>query len=200
MLKVPVAGRVKTRLARGIGVVAATAFYRHAPAALLARIDRPRRWTTVLAVTPDPECRSPALPRHLPRIAQGRGNLGARLQRIMDLLPTGPVVVIGSDVPHVNAGHLAEAFQKLAGSDAVLGPSSDGGYWLVGLRRCPRRLRAFDRVRWSSAQALADTEGNLAGADVRLIATLDDIDEASDLASQGGWTGRRIPPRGLRQA
>lgn len=195
MLKVPVAGRVKTRLARGIGVVAATAFYRHATGALLARIHRPRAWTTILAVTPDPERGSSALPRHLARLPQGGGDLGARLQRIMDVLPPGPVIVIGSDVPSIGAGHIAEAFRLLAGHDAVIGPSSDGGYWLVGLRRRPRRLRAFDRVRWSTAHALTDTQRNLAGADVRLIATLDDIDEAVDLAGQSGRVGLRIPPR-----
>lgn len=189
------AGRVKTRLAKGIGVVAATRYYRASVAALLARVTRPGAWTTVLAVTPDPQQSTPTLPGHLPRRRQGRGDLGTRLQRIMDELPPGPVVVIGSDVPQIEARHVAEAFRRLAGCDAVIGPSPDGGYWLIGLRRRPRRRRIFGGVRWSSAHARADTMSNLEGAAVRLLPVLGDVDEAADLAAHRSRLGRRILPR-----
>lgn len=192
MLKTPVAGRVKTRLARGIGFAAATSFYRHATSALLARIDNPAAWSTVIAVTPDPELRSPALPRGFLRMTQGRGDLGQRLQRIMDTLPCGPVLVIGSDVPGITRTHIAEAFRSIAGAEAVIGPSPDGGYWLMGLRRRPRRLTPFGHVRWSSAHARADTLRNLGGLHVRLVAELDDVDDAGDYSRHADRSGRRI--------
>ncbi|MGQ0672955.1 MAG: TIGR04282 family arsenosugar biosynthesis glycosyltransferase [Hyphomicrobium sp.] len=195
MVKEPHAGRVKTRLARGMGAVAATGFYRHATAALLSRLGG--EWTTLLAVSPDTARSSPAWPRTLARIGQGRGNLGQRMQRIMNRLPPGPVVIIGSDCPEVDAAHIRAAFRALGRHDAVVGPASDGGYWLIGLKRFPRTPDIFRDIRWSSEHALADTLGNLSGQGgralrVALLATLDDVDEAADLARTRGTFGRRV--------
>ncbi len=195
MLKTPVAGRVKTRLARGIGFAAATNFYRHATAALLARVQNPAVWSTVLAVTPDPDLLSPALPWGFARMTQGRGDLGQRLQRIMDTLPCGPVLVIGSDVPDITRQHIAEAFRQVEAAKAVIGPSPDGGYWLIGLQRRPRRLTPFSNVRWSSPHTRADTLRNLGGLQIRVLAELDDVDEVADLSRHKSGRGRRIGPR-----
>lgn len=192
MVKEPRAGRVKTRLARGIGVMRATQFYRHATAALLARVTRPSEWQTILAVAPDVARDNPAWPAHLARIAQGRGELGARMQRVMDGLPPGPVLIIGSDIPGIQAEHIRAAFRALGRHGAVFGPAPDGGYWLVGLKRVPRVPRAFGNVRWSSAHTLGDTVRNLEGLSVARLGLLDDVDEAADLARLGGAHGRRV--------
>lgn len=185
MVKEPAAGRVKTRLARGIGVVGATQFYRHVTAAVLSRVMRPGEWQTILAVAPDAALRSRAWAAHLARLPQGRGDLGQRMQRVMDELPPGPVVIIGSDIPGIRAEHIRAAFRALGNHDAVFGPAPDGGYWLVGLNRFPRVLRPFGGVRWSSAHALGDTERNLCGRSVARVAVLDDVDEAEDWMLQG---------------
>lgn len=192
MVKEPRAGRVKTRLARGIGVARATQFYRTVTAAVLARVVREREWQTVLAVSPDGARAGRAWPAHLPRVAQGRGDLGRRMQRIMDRMPPGPVAIIGSDVPGLRAHHIRAAFKALGRHDAVLGPAPDGGYWLVGLKRRPRVPRAFRDVRWSSPHALADTERSLKRHCITRIATLADIDEAADWAALGAGAGRRV--------
>lgn len=192
MVKEPRAGRVKTRLARGVGVVQATTFYRHATATVLSRVTRPHEWQTILAVAPDSARRSPAWNALLARIPQGSGDLGARMQRVMDELPAGPVLIIGSDIAGIRAGLIREAFRKLGSQNAVFGPCSDGGYWLVGLKRFPHVPRAFGNVRWSSKHALADTVRNLAGRRVAEIETLDDVDEAEDLTRTGGGYGRCV--------
>lgn len=209
MVKAPEAGRVKTRLARGIGPVRATAFYRTATALLLSRLALPstprptassgaRRaaqsalWQTVLAVAPDTALRSGFWPAHLPRIPQGRGDLGQRMQRIMERLPPGPVAIIGSDSPDVRPHHIRRAFAALGRNDAVFGPAPDGGYWLVGLKRFPRVPTAFFNVRWSTQHALGDTEANLTLLSVAHIDTLDDVDDAADLARNQGHYARRI--------
>jgi glycosyltransferase A (GT-A) superfamily protein (DUF2064 family) len=116
------------------------------------------------------------------------------MQRVMDRLPPGPVVIIGTDIPGIRATHIREAFRMLGRHDAVFGPSPDGGYWLVGLKRMPRVPRAFAGVRWSSAHALADTLRNLGALRVGQAARLADVDEAADLARLGGAHGRRILP------
>ena len=179
-VKAPVLGRVKTRLGAAIGADAARAFYRRESARLVGRLGRDRRWRLVLAVSPDPACRATFWPRALPRIAQGRGDIGARMARAFRALPAGPMVLIGSDIPDVTAPMIARAFRALGDGDAVLGPAEDGGFWLIGLKARARRLPLFRSVRWSSPQALADTRANLGSRPVALIDRLRDIDTAAD--------------------
>src|SRR3546814_16124850 len=83
------------------------------------------------------------------------------MDRVMRVLPPGPAVIIGTDIPDIRPRHAAAAFRALGRHDAVFGPAADGGYWLVGLRRRPTIPRAFDGVRWSTEHALADTRANL---------------------------------------
>ena len=194
MAKLPVAGGVKTRLAREIGVARASGFARHAAAALLQRVGFDRRWQTILAVAPDYGVHSRAWPRGLARLLQGGGDLGARMQRIFDRGPAGPMLIVGTDVPGIRPAHIAEAFRLLGRHDAVFGPATDGGYWLVGLRRHPRVLRPFANVRWSSPHALVDTLANLKGRAVAFVATLRDVDSASDLRLNVASLGRRVLP------
>lgn len=193
-VKEPQAGRVKTRLGRGIGLTRATAFYRHTTSNVVARLGADRRWRTVLAVAPDAALASRAWPASIERVGQGRGDLGQRLERVMDGLPPGPVVIVGTDIPEIRPQHIAEALKRLGGSDAVFGPAPDGGYWLVGLRRRPRVPRVFRGVRWSSANALGDTRANLADRDVAMLGPLTDVDEAADLVQAGTTVGRRVLP------
>ncbi len=196
MVKEPAAGRVKTRLASEVGAVRAAAFYRATSRAVLARVGRRGGWRTELGVTPDTAIASRALPRGFQRRAQGNGDLGKRMQRVMDISPPGPVVVIGTDVPTVKSEHIQSAIKALGAHDAVFGPSPDGGYWLVGLKRRPRVPRAFASVAWSSPAALEQTLANLSGLNVARVASLPDVDEARDLASVKGTVGRIVLPAG----
>ena len=194
MVKEPMAGRVKTRLAREVGNVRAAAFYRINSAAVLKRLARPGSWLTELGVTPDRAISSSMWPARFARRAQGGGDLGQRMQRIMDTAPPGPVVVVGTDVPTVKSTHIQAALKALGSHDAVFGPSPDGGYWLVGLKRRPRVPRAFAQVAWSSCEALRQTLANLSGLTVASIASLADVDEAGDLRAAGSAVGRTILP------
>ena len=94
MVKVPEAGRVKTRLGRQIGTVVATSFYRAASAAAIGRLARDSRWRTVLAVAPDTGLATRSWPSHRLRVAQGNGDLGQRMQRLFALRPPGPVLIV----------------------------------------------------------------------------------------------------------
>ena len=186
MAKAPVCGAVKTRLAKEIGDVHATALNRALTAALLREVASDARFRTVLAISPDTavgarfaawRCR-PAFP--VSRAVQGRGDIGQRMQRIFGRCGSGPLIIVGTDIPFVKRGMIATAFQRLRSAAAVLGPAEDGGYWLVGLRRRPKRLSPFSSVRWSTPHALADTLNNLVPHRVTFAATLFDIDSAAD--------------------
>jgi rSAM/selenodomain-associated transferase 1 len=195
MAKVPVAGAVKRRLAREVGEIRAVWFYRHAAAAMMARLGRQPFWRAMLAVTPDAGRGFRPWPRGLARRGQGRGDLGERMLKPMRELPAGPVCVIGTDIPDVEIAHVRRAFRQLGSADVVFGPAEDGGFWLVGMRRRPRLLRPFAGVRWSTADALADTLRNLEGARVAYTATLADVDTGHDLARAGACFGRRVRVR-----
>jgi rSAM/selenodomain-associated transferase 1 len=182
--RAPQWGRVKRRLASEIGTAAATRFYRLTLGRQIRLMARDRRWTVWLFVTPDSALRHPIWQGvTCARVqGQGAGDLGSRMKRPFRLLPPGPVVLVGSDIPAMTARHIARAFALLGRHDLVFGPASDGGYWLIGARRVrplPRSL--FEDVRWSTAHALADTLSTIpSGHTVGMADTLDDVDDARD--------------------
>jgi len=178
--RAPRLGTVKKRLARGIGQRGALRFHVATLHRLVRALARERRFRTVLAVTPDGG-HVPGL-RGIARVAQGQGDLGARMARLLDRDPHGRAVIIGSDIPAAGAADVLAAFRALGRADAVFGPSADGGYWLVGWG--PRRVAGpFEGVRWSSEHTLADTLARFRHRKVRLLRTLRDVDTAADLCS-----------------
>jgi uncharacterized protein len=182
MARRPQLGRVKTRLADGLGKEAALSFYSRTLKRLIKRLDRDSCWQVALAVTPASKARRGGLwTRGLPTLAQAQGDLGIRMQAAIDAMPTGPVVLVGSDVPSLKARHIALAFRALEKQDVVFGPSDDGGYWLIGVAAQSRETRLFGPVRWSSPHALEDTMAGLPG-DCRVgqLEALSDIDTADD--------------------
>ena len=178
MAKSPRLGLAKRRLGAEVGDVAAIRFYRSCLTRTCLRLGSDRRWRTLLAVTPDRSLHERGWPINVPRIAQGSGNLGQRMHRIFTELPPGDVIVVGSDIPAIEPNHIAHAFRLLGRADAVFGSATDGGYWLVGLKRMPAPPNAFAGVRWSGPHALADTLANLDGKKIALAATLSDVDDA----------------------
>jgi len=195
MAKVPVAGRVKTRLARDVGNVRATMFYRHAMREVVARLARQPFWQTLLIVDPDSARTSRMLPGGQVRAGQGRGDLGVRMQRPMRTLPPGPVCLIGTDVPDISVADVRRAFRLLGAHDAVFGPAEDGGFWLVGLKRVPRVIDPYrGRVPWSRPDTLERTLANLRGFRLGFTTRHHDVDSAADLARDRGRYARRVPP------
>ena len=197
MAKSPQAGRVKTRLARDLGTSVAIRFYRTCLKHTLLRLASDGRWRTLLAITPDHPRRPPWLcaARGIETVPQGTGDLGRRMQTLIRRAPRGPVIVVGADIPAINANAIAWAFHSLGNADAVFGPAEDGGYWLVGLKRRPRLLNPFGGVRWSSPHALTDTLSNLNGKKIAFAATLGDVDCADSFRASGDDWQRLIPRR-----
>ncbi len=183
LVKEPRPGRAKTRLAKGIGTVAAAAWYRRQLLSLMRRLCFDKRWDAVLAVSPDSAVAAGRFwPKSIPRVPQGTGDLGDRMKRLFSSLPPGPVIIAGSDIPGCSARHVSRAFRLLGRSYAVFGPSPDGGFWMVGLRRTgsvPRRL--FRGARWSTEHALEDSLKSLKGKRIRFAEELSDVDSVDDL-------------------
>jgi len=179
--RAPRFGAVKTRLARDIGAAETLRFYRNTMHGVARRLASSGRFDVVLAVTPDQAAAEAGYwPVGLARVAQGRGDLGLRMVRILRCAGSRPAIVIGSDIPDANVALVLEAARALGTRRYALGPTHDGGYWLIGARH-PARLarRQLDGVRWSTSHALADTVARL--HDVSLLSrTLTDVDDGHD--------------------
>jgi len=125
-----------------------------------------------------------ALAPDLELVAQRGEDLGARLSHAFeDLLADGApeAIVIGSDIPTLPLSVLAAALDRLAAVDLVLGPSEDGGYYLIGLR-APRPA-LFADMAWSTAGVFEETRrrASALGLDVGILPPCFDVDTATDL-------------------
>jgi hypothetical protein len=120
------------------------------------------------------------------RVLQQGPDLGARLQHAFAaLFATGArvVVAVGADTPTLPAALITDAVSRLADdrADVVLGPTDDGGYYLVGLRRPAPAL--FDGIAWSTPAVLGETlqRAETAGLRVALLPPWFDVDTPVDL-------------------
>lgn len=198
-LRFPEPGKAKTRLIPALGPIGAARFFRimaqHICSNLAAPADGCRE---IIAFIEPAEALSAAqtwLGERFTFRAQPEGDLGQRLKRIFnDLFACGRnrVVAVGSDCIGVDAAVLDLAFEQLQTRDAVLGPASDGGYYLIGLSK--NLTEVFDDIPWSSEETLSITLERLAalGASIGLLPELSDVDTPADLAA--------LPPDWKRRA
>lgn len=185
--KRPAPGHTKTRLTPPLTPPQAAALYECFLRDTLALMRRVPGVRPVIAFLPAEE-RSyfEALAPDFELMVQNGATLGERLDNALTAcLSAGcrRAVIMNSDGPTLPAAYLAAAFDGLRnGADVVLGPSDDGGYYLIGLRRpAPRLLRD---VRMSTPDVLAETLRIAAeeGLRVELLSPWYDVDDAESLA------------------
>ena len=191
----PVPGRTKTRLIPGLGPAGAADFQRWLTEKTLDKVEafalgrgvnvevcfeggseqKIRRW-----LGPD-----------LSLSRQAPGDLGTRMYAAF-LAPfqrgCRRAVLIGTDIPELRADHLRQAFDALSENDLVIGPSRDGGYWLIGLNR-PARL--FEGIKWGTRAVLGQTLALANGQRLRVkeLDYLTDIDTEEELRERlPDWT------------
>jgi len=178
MVRAPGVGRGKQRLARELGQAEAWRIQRRLQTQTM-KLAHDRRWRTLLCVTPDSAVRArlDVWPGTIPRIAQGGGDLGARMARA--LKRRRMVAVIGADCPEISRAHVAAAFAALRTRPFAVGPCPDGGFWILAARNGRTAARAMKDVRWSSVHTLDDVLGRLPALPAQLP-TLRDVDTAED--------------------
>ena len=204
-LKAPRPGYVKTRLAATIGAGRAAELYRAFARDTLA-------WATRLSACDRRVDYTPLSGENLCRAMlpeggacsfhpQVDGDLGERLRASFSAMFEGGYercVIIGTDCPTLGPREARLAFRSLESADVVLGPTFDGGYYLVGLRRPAPGL--FEDIPWSTDRVLDRTleRAAEAGLETRALRTLSDVDSARDLAPLHEelvrlWRARRRP-------
>jgi rSAM/selenodomain-associated transferase 1 len=180
LAKAPVPGRVKTRCCPPCSPEQAAAL---AEAALVDTLNTvvvtpARRRVLVLEGEP-----GPWLPRGVDVVAQRGAGLDERLAAAFDDVG-GPALLVGMDTPQVTADLLARSAELLLtdGTDAVLGPAADGGFWAVGLRHPDPRLFLGVPMSRPDTGAHQRTRLHRHGLRVRSLPMLVDVD---DIATAG---------------
>jgi uncharacterized protein len=182
--KQPVPGQVKTRLAEVTSPEWACRVYE---AFLLDTLDRLHSFALRRVIAFDP----PEASTYFEQVAAGRfeltpqhpGDLGARLRGFFDKeFRSGAraVVAVGADSPSLPTALIAQAFAELARADVVLGPATDGGYYLIG---CGTQTPAlFDGIDWGTEWVLEQTCARIhrSGARLALLAPWYDVDTLAD--------------------
>jgi rSAM/selenodomain-associated transferase 2/rSAM/selenodomain-associated transferase 1 len=115
-------------------------------------------------------------------VEQGEGDLGEKMERTFaDHFAAGTkrTVIVGSDCPANSAQNMRAAFKALETKDCVIGPATDGGYYLIGLRHSAPQL--FKNVDWGGSQVLEQTMEAAANLSAQQLPMLNDVDLPCDI-------------------
>lgn len=192
MIRNPVKGKVKTRLAKDIGEETALDIYNKLlsytnAVASEVQTDRFLFYSDVIS-------RSDIFDNSTyKKYVQCNGNLGIRMDYAFSIPFKNEyrkVVMIGSDCPGLTAKHIEQAFVALEENDFVIGPASDGGYYLIGMHKWNRWI--FENKNWSTRTLLEETKKDIQSRNGKLIELeiLSDIDSVSDLNKYPGFFTR----------
>ena len=202
MAKAPLPGEVKTRLCPPLSFDTAAQLYQCFLLDKFAQVNALQRATPVVSYSPA-ETRSVfevLAPDHFVLIPQRGDDLGARIVSTFEQLfcqGYSQVVVIDSDTPTLPVAYLERALLLIAEAenDVVLGPTEDGGYYLIGLRQSYPAL--FERMPWSTPEVFSETRRRSAqyGLTVACTEYWCDVDTPDDLTRlraslaqmQDGW-------------
>jgi rSAM/selenodomain-associated transferase 1 len=203
MAKAPRLGSVKTRLAGSLPLQAVTDLYGcllNDTIVLAQALDRVK--VSIMCPASDVEEMSRAVAEDVPIVPQVGQGLAAGLTYVFAHFANSGhqrVIAFNSDSPHLPASVLQKAFDVLEGCDVVVGPTHDGGYYLVGARACYPGLFASDGMGTANALEALLTRARGLGLSVHLTDPFYDIDVAADL-SQLADELQRTPGKAPRTA
>ncbi len=183
--KTPIAGEVKTRLQPQCTPQQCVDIARILISESVRVVSRVWPGSVSLAVWPDA---NDSFLQRLPSdhdlsvLVQVAGDLGDKMHAALQ--QSGyPAAVMGCDVPHIPSAHLSQAYRWLSDGRDVIGPSADGGYYLLGLARPAPTI--FNGIKWGTDQVLTATLDRAHNIDRRLLSlpVLNDIDTWADLST-----------------
>lgn len=188
-VRVPIPGRVKTRLAVALGADGACSVYRAMVTDILSNItpcgfpiylfydgndveNLPEEWITASSTV----------------VPQTGDNIGERMAAAFEYCFSrniDQVILVGSDIPSLDSSVMLSAATSLTSHEITLSPAHDGGYCLIGLRRDTYNKSIFRNIPWSTDQVLRATLDRCEHyrLNVELLVALQDIDTIDDLKS-----------------
>ncbi len=183
--RLPVPGKTKTRLIPSLGTHGAANLQKQMTEHLLTQFQNLQQLTLQVhfAGGTAQDMRS-WLGNELTFIAQSEGDLGVRLASALRQGFTAGlqrIVIVGSDCPTLGEAQIIEAFLHLQSHDVVIGPATDGGYYLIGLNQLHAAL--FENIPWGSDRVFTITQeiAHRQNLSVALLSPLSDIDRPEDV-------------------
>jgi rSAM/selenodomain-associated transferase 1 len=182
--RIPMPGRVKTRLASALGPDVAAGIYRALLDYALGEARATELPVTLFLAEAPSRTDDWHVPAQVRTELQAKGDLGTRMHAAFEsrfAAGAEAAVLIGSDLPGVSAEILRQAVAALRRVPLVVGPATDGGYWLVG-QQAPG-IDLFSGVPWSSSRTLDATRARVLDLEVphEVLAPLRDLDTMADL-------------------
>lgn len=175
MVTAPEPLKVKSRLVAQMGGARAVEVYSEIVRTLCAELSDTRDWTFSLSVVPE-RARHHELFDDYPSAGAGGGDRGRKLAYLFINSAPGPMIVLNSQCPNVTRDDIREGFNALATNDIVFGPTTQGGFWGVGMNREPVPLDPFRNVNWKKDDVLKPVLKNLrADRKVKMLRELTDI-------------------------
>jgi len=200
--KYPAAGRVMTRLCPPLTHLDAARVQRSCIRVVCERAYRSWPVRPELVVSPDDSVSAfrEIVGPLIPIAAQGDGDLGARIARAASAaLAAGEptVLIVGTDSPTMPTHLLSAAVAALNSSDVVIGPTEDGGFFLVGLSKYAEGM--FADIEWGSDQVSAQTTARASscGLGVTILEPWYDLDRIADLERAVGEIRDGGPPEAV---
>jgi rSAM/selenodomain-associated transferase 1 len=186
-IKAPEKGQVKTRLAAAIGNDAAFELYRNFILDIIDTVKKTGCPFRICFYPPDAgEAVTSWLGARYRLMPQNGNDLGERMENaFLQCFSEGAesAILIGSDIPDLVPDVLREALSSLAENDSVIGPASDGGYYLIGFKKGAFLPRIFHGIRWSEETVFQETITMLhdAALTVHRAPLWNDVDTVQDL-------------------
>ena len=182
MSKVPFQGLIKNRLSKEIGYIKS----RRLTLRAIEKINKiflhkKKEYNLSWYLLPCQKFRTYSFTICEDTILQPKGNLGYKMWNLLKIQNLASIIV-GSDIPNLNIEAISLAFKKLRTSDVVIGPTFDGGFWLIGFSSKKKHPNPFSNVRWSTRNTLYDLIINLKKMKISYDFTLNlrDIDNKAD--------------------
>jgi rSAM/selenodomain-associated transferase 1 len=188
-IKNPVRGQVKTRLAAVLGDYTAIELYQNFVLDILDMTEQTGHPCTIFYSPPDAGDAVADwlgdLRDYLPQEGHDLGERMANAFRVLFSRGLSRAVLIGSDLPDLPQGIIEEAFDALRSNDAVIGPASDGGYYLIGFRNETFFPDVFREIPWGTNTVQEQTRKifDRAGYQVYSLPQWKDVDTVDDLRS-----------------
>lgn len=185
MARRPELGKVKTRLAHDLGENGALKVYSELLRSTM-QMAISGNWSCFLFLAGNGELNTDGF-----IVCEQQGNdLGERMKHVFSHCLAGnaeKVILVGSDIDGLQTEHIQKAFDVLNDCDIVLGPSADGGYYLIGMKT---EIDVFSGIEWSTATVLSETmsKAEAQNKTVGLIEELNDIDTLQDFRNSS-WRG-----------
>ena len=185
--KAPVAGHVKTRLCPPLTPDEAASLHGSLVLDLLERCQTVKGCDRILAGSPTPDHPFFGAMKNrfkIPIWGQVGDDLGARMAHAFHSAfetPYPAAIIVGTDIPGITVSLLTMALKSLQNQDMVLGPTVDGGYYLIGLRTPVPEL--FENIPWSTDQVFSLTKEKIQalGLSLKILPMLRDLDTVEDL-------------------